>query len=226
MRKLTMILTLFTLVFVLTSCAQATVVCGEGTVIKDGQCVAPTTDDNTDTPTDNETPVDVNCDSITGEIFYEANFTDLQNSFVTNEPGDLHDQSNFVIWGQGNDVFLANQATVENGSLVVNGLSGTQLDQFHNTGLGYQYFAYENDHTYTVCAVVEGPTGQSLYSEIGIYYGFGTKDEVVLEGTPQVIIQDFRPTLTTNTDRGQYVIFMGNITGELKIHSIKIVQND
>lgn len=214
-------LLVFTALFILalSACTTQSVTCGEGTVIKDGKCVAPDyqePNDNMDT---------TNCDSLTGEVFYEANFEDLASKLVDNEPGSLHTQNNFVVWGQSTDNTLVHHASVDNGVLIIDELIGTQLDPYYNSGLGYQFFEFETDKTYTVCTVVEGPNGQSMTSELGIYYGYGSKDEFLLTGEKQAIIQDFMPTLTTNTDRGQYVLFIGNVSGTVKVHSIKIVVN-
>ena len=229
MKKLIILtITLFT-VFSLAACTQVSVTCGEGTIIKDGKCVAPDVVDNPEDPTDPVDPGDnnsVSCDSITGEVFYEANFSNLESVLVDNEPGNLHNANNFVVWGQTDNGTVLSETSVQSGSLVLNNLAGDQLDSYYNSGLGYQFFDFITDTTYTVCTELEGPSGQTVTSEIGIYYGYGTKDEVLLTGDKQVVIQDFMPTLSTNNDHGQYVIFIGNVSGEVKIHSIKIVQNN
>jgi len=229
------------------------VTCGEGTSLVDGLCVAddtPITCDEGSTLVGDECVLDeeplvcdegyheedgacvldeepaLTCDSVVGEVFYEADFTALSSTLVDNEPGREHTANNFVVWGQSEATTLLEQTSVVDGSLVIQGLIGTQFEQYYDSGLGYQYFNFENDVNYTVCTIVEGATGQSMTSELGIYYGYGTKDEFSLTGEPQLIVQDFRPTLTTNTDRGQYVLFTGNISGELTVHYIKIVKNN
>jgi hypothetical protein len=217
---LSITLLLFTL-FILTGCTTTTVTCGEGTIIKDGKCVAP--DVTVDTKDQNDDVV--SCDSVQGSLFYEANFENISSQLVDNEIGREHNASNFVVWGKNEAGQLLDTTSVSNGTLIVSDLDGTQLDPYYDTGLGYQYFDFETDTTYTVCAIVSGPSGQTLTSEIGIYYGHGTKDDVLLTGNPQLIIQDFRPTLSTNSDFGQFVIFTGRITGELRVSYIKIVYN-
>lgn len=220
MKKIITLTLLLTLTIVLSSCSQAEITCGEGTIIKDGKCVAP------DVVDDKEDVQEVSCDDMTGEIFYEADFDSLQSSFVDNEPGNLHNENNFVIWGKAELVQLVDNASVLDGVLNIDGLKGSQLDYYYDTGLGYQFFQFETDKTYSVCSIIEGTTGEKITSELGIYYGHGTKDQLTLTGDRQLILQDFRPTTTTNDNRGQYVIFTGNVEGELKIHQIKIVENE
>lgn len=219
MRKLLTILSLLMVMSTLTSCQTQSVVCGEGTVIQDGKCVA---GDYIDNPGNTET---LSCDILQGDLFWEADFNALKNVFVSNEPGDPHTSNTFVIWGQSETGLLKDDATVSSGVLTVHGLEGTQLDYYHDSGLGYQFFDFETDVTYSVCAIVEGPSGQYMTAELGIYYGYGQKDDFQLNGQPQMVIQDFRPTLTTNNDYGQFVLFLGNITGDVKVHYIKIVEN-
>ena len=191
-----------------------------GTIIKDGKCTAPDPDDNSNGNNF------LNCDSIEGTIFYEANFNQLQSVFVDNEAGNTHNANNFVIWGKIGGVPVLNNVEVENGSLVIRGLEGSQLDPYYDTGLGYQFFNFETDFTYTVCTIIEGPSGQYLTSELGIYYGNGVRDDVLMNGEKQVIVQSFKPTLTTNVDFGQYVLFTGNIAGKFTVYSIKIIINE
>lgn len=225
MRKVVTVLAVIMFVAVLSACSPTAVTCGEGTIIQDGQCVAPTVkQDENDPSTPNDSVV--SCDDVTGELFYEVDFTALQSNFVDNEVGNEHTQSNFVIWGKADTIQLVELAFVQNGTLVIEGMLGDQLKPYYDTGLGYQFFDFETDVTYTVCSIIEGPDGQYATSELGIYYGHGTRDQVELTGNEQLVIQDFKPTLTTNVDRGQYVLFTGNIEGDFKVHYIKIVQND
>jgi len=243
MKKITYILMAFILIFTLSACTQTEVTCGVGTVIQDGKCVAPDKeiieDDDVLTCSEgfslNEAKddcvltitdlVDLDCSIFTGTVFYEVDFTALAGNLVDNEAGNLHTADNFVIWGKTGNVSLLNNTSVVDGELIIEGLDGDQLDQYYNTGLGYQFFNFENDKTYTVCAVVKGPSGQKMTSEIGIYYGHGTKDDFDLTGDEQLIIQDFKPTLSTNNDYGQYVLFTGKITGDIMIKYIKIIEN-
>jgi hypothetical protein len=217
MKKAFSILIFILSVFFLTGCSVEAVTCGPGTIIKDGKCTAPDPDDNSNGNTL------LNCDSIEGTIFYEANFNQLQSVFVDNEAGNTHNANNFVIWGKISGVPVLNNVEVENGSLVISGLEGSQLDPYYDTGLGYQFFNFETDVTYTVCTIIEGPSGQYLTSELGIYYGNGVRDDVLMNGEKQVIVQSFKPTLTTNVDFGQYVLFTGNIAGKFTVYSIKII---
>ena len=214
---------LFVLLFltvVLSGCTTQSVTCGEGTIIREGKCVAPDTlEDPKDDPVD-----DVSCDDITGDIVYQSNFT--STTFVDNEIGNAHTANNFVIWGQSTDSTLLSLSTVTQSALHISGLIGTQLNPFHESGLGYQFFQFDTDKTYTVCTIVEGTEGQSIYSELGIFYGHGTRDQVELTGNQQIIIQDFRPSLTTNTDYGQYVLFFGTMTGELIVHNITVTVSE
>lgn len=219
MKKLLSILSVLMVISVLTACDTQTVVCGEGTVIQDGKCVAA---GNVQDPGNDDA---LSCDLLQGDLFWEADFNALKNVFVSNEPGDPHTANNFVIWGQSDSGLLLDDVTVSSGVLSINGLQGTQLDFYHDSGLGYQFFNFETDVTYSVCAIIEGPSGQYMTAELGIYYGNGSKDDFQLIGEPQMIIQDFKPTLTTNNDYGQFVLFLGNITGQVKIHYIKIVEN-
>lgn len=221
MKKLLILLSVLMITSTLTACTQQSVVCGEGTIIRDGKCVAA----DAPLPNDNNDDNTLNCDMLQGDLFYEADFEALRFSFVDNEPGNPHTATNFVIWGQSEDGPLVNGATVDDGVLSIVGLQGTQLDQYHDSGLGYQFFDFETDVTYSVCAIIEGPSGYYATAELGIYYGYGSKDDFQLTGEPQMIIQDFKPTLTTNTDYGQFVLFLGNVTGEVKVHYIKIVEN-
>lgn len=221
MKKLLILLSVLLITSTLTACTQQSVVCGEGTVIRDGKCVAA----DAPIPNDDEDPA-LSCDILQGDVFYEANFEALRFSFVDNELGNPHTPTNFVIWGQSETGPLVNDVSVDDGVLSIVGLQGDQLDPYHDSGLGYQFFEFETDVTYSVCAIIEGPSGQYATAELGIYYGYGSKDDFELKGEPQMIIQDFKPTLTTNTDYGQFVIFLGNVTGEVKIHYIKIVEND
>ena len=223
MKKILFMSLLLIATITLSACSPQVVTCGEGTVIQDGKCVAPNVDDTPD-PSDNNGTV--SCDTVVGDVFYEVDFTALQSNFVDNEVGSEHNQNNFVIWGKADTVQLVDNASVSNGVLTIEGLLGDQVTPYYDTGLGYQFFDFVTDTTYTVCAIVEGPTGQTVTSELGIYYGHGTRDQVSLTGEPQLIIQDFKPTLTTNTDRGQYVIFTGTVEGDFKVHSIKIVANN
>ena len=107
-----------------------------------------------------------------------------------------------------------------------NGNKVKETKYYYDTGLGYQNFNFETDKSYSVCSIVEGPEGEKITSELGIYYGHGTKDQVELSGEKQLILQDFKPTLSTNVDRGQYVIFTGNVAGNFKVHTIKITVNE
>lgn len=232
MKKITFLLLTVLATLTLVGCTNTIIQCGEGTVIQDGQCVAANIDDNDDeTPiddNDDETPADneVNCDSITGTLFYQVDFPSLVSSLVDNEVGNEHTADNFVIWGKTETGQNVDNASIEDGTLVVRDIEGDQLKNYYDSGLGYQFFNFESDTNYTVCAVVEGPTGQTMKSEFGIYYGFGTKDDVDLTGEKQLIVQDFRASNSTNTDRGQYVLFVGNVTGDVIVHSIKIVINE
>ena len=218
MKKILLLTTFTVLLIALSACTQSVITCGEGTVIKDGQCVAPNQIDDETENTENE----LNCDSVEGDIFYQADFETLKNVFVDNEAANPHTKDNFVIWGKNESNQLVDEASVQSGVLTISNLTGTQLKPYYDTGLGYQYFNFDTDTSYTVCAIIEGPANESITSEIGIFYGHGTKDEFQLTGEPQLVIQTFKPTLTTNVDFGQYVLFLGRITGEVKVHSILI----
>lgn len=214
------------MVSVLSSCQTEQITCGEGTIIQDGKCVAPTkVDDQTKQP-DDQTDLELSCDDLSGNVMYHPNFDTLQSNFVDNESNNPHNASNFVIWGQNDNGPILGDVVVNDNVLSLQNLTGTQLNHYYDSGLGYQYFQYETDTTYQVCVILKGPAGNTVTSELGIYYGHGTRDNVLLTGSEQKIIQDFKPTQSTNVDRGQYVLFVGNVTGELEIHEIKIVSID
>lgn len=214
MRKILLLILSISVTLGLVACDDSQILCGAGTMIKDGQCVAAEIEDDTIT----QDPVEVSCDSITGEIFYEVDFNTI--TFVDNESGNSHTASNFVVWGGALET-----TSVSLNALVIDDLQGTYSDAWHEVGLGYQFFNFENDVTYTVCAIIQGTDGEKVTSELGIYYGHGQKDDVELTGEKQMIVQEYTPFSTTNTANGQYIIFLGNLTGEFVVHSIKIIQD-
>ena len=226
MKKVSLVFLALFAVFALSACTTQAVTCGEGTIIKDGKCVAANIDDDTSDPTNDNNNGALNCDDLTGTVFYEVDFANLENSFVNNEVGNEHTANNFVIWGETETGYVIDNASVVDGSLVIENIDGDQFNRYYDYGLGFQFLNFASDVNYTVCAIIEGPTGQTMTSEIGIYYGFGTKDTIDLTGDQQLILQDFRASDTTNTDRGQYVLFIGNVSGSIKVHMIKIVISD
>lgn len=222
MKKIIYVCSILFIVTILSGCDTQTATCGVGTLIQNGQCVA----DPDYNLNNNQTPPtgDVSCDSVQGDVFYEIDFDTLDGNIVSNESGQTHNSTNFVIWGKDEgDIPFASYAIVDN-ELTIPNLDGDQLDQWHQYGLGYQFFNFVTGNTYTVCAIVEGTQGQEITSELGIYYGHGTKDEIILTGEQQLIVQDYTALAATNNDYGQYVMFFGNMTGELIIHKIKIIE--
>ena len=86
-RKLLLIVIVL-VTFGMTACENTSITCGEGTIIQDGQCVAPDAKDDNQDPQNNTS--EASCDDLTGNVFYEADFSTLANKLVDNEDSNPH----------------------------------------------------------------------------------------------------------------------------------------